>query len=386
MKLHHLPHLPDVACYVSTQLPHLPVIPLLATVSLSLQLLKIPIASATSGSLANGQILQTLGKVTLKRATGSLIQPTPGTPLYPGDELQTAQGGEIIIQCSNLTLWSLKNNQNRLNTCPPQSQDNQDAKCTQDITECPERGDELARNDPSLPYIISPRRTQILSDQPLLRWNPVSGATEYTVKVSGGGNQWQTQTSDTAIPYSGDFPLKPDIYYTLKIEADTGSLSIDENTSQLGFTPLNSHQRQQLQTAINQLNSWNLNPEAKALSLAYLYNQHNLKAKAIQTLENLIQQTTPTPATHRQLGTLYQQIGLTNLAETHYQQALKLATPDNIEEQALATLKLAHLYTALHETEKAITHLNQALSHYQTLNNSQQINQLNHQLETLTNQ
>ena len=335
--------------------------------------------------IANGQIISILGNVQLQRNHGTPIQPTTGTPLYPGDQLQTADGGEIIIQCANLTLWTIKTGQNQINRCPTETAETTDAKCTRDIAQCPDRGDQIARNDPTIPYIISPRRTLILTHQPTIRWNPVAGTTQYTLRLSGGGKEWQTQLTQPFLTYSGEIPIQPGIYYSLKIETDTGAFSFAENIPGLGFKLIDNNQQQQIQTAINQLNTWQLNSTAKALSLAYLYNKYELKAEAINTLETIIAQGDQTPALFRNLGNLYWQIGLADLAESHYQKAIQLTPPNDIEGQALATAEIATLYQALGETETAIQYLNQAISQYQTLQNSQQVNQLNQQLKVLIN-
>ncbi|HBL13211.1 MAG TPA: hypothetical protein DD379_17795, partial [Cyanobacteria bacterium UBA11162] len=358
----------------------------LTTISFTSQLLKIPIATATSNRISNGQIISILGNVQLKRSYGSVIRPTTGTPLYPGDQLQTADGGQVIIQCADLSLWTLKTGESRFNNCPNQTAETQDAQCTRDIAKCPDRGDEIAWNDPTIPYIISPRRTLILTDQPVLRWNPVPGATQYTLRLSDGANEWRTQVNEPFVIYTGEFPLKPGIYYSLKIETDTGSFSFAEDVPGLGFKRLDENQQQQVNTAINQLTTWKLDDEANALSLAYLYTQYDLKSEAIKTLETLVEQGSQTAGVFRTLGNLYWQVGLANLAESRYLQAIKLATPNDIEGQAIAAAELGTLYQALGETQKAIDYLNQAISQYKTLEDLERINELNHQLEGLSNE
>ena len=65
-------------------------------------------AIAATTSIPNGQILNISGEVQLQRQDGRNIRPTSGTPIYPGDKLQTSQNGQITIQCADLGIKSIK--------------------------------------------------------------------------------------------------------------------------------------------------------------------------------------------------------------------------------------------------------------------------------------
>lgn len=348
---------------------------ILATVSFIGQQSILSPAIATSERTANGQIIQLLGNVQVKRAYGSLIRPITGIPIYPGDELLTANGAQVVVQCTDLTVWSVPGGKNQVNPCATPSEDSQDAKCSPGLVSCPDRGGAIAWNNPAIPYLISPRRTTLLNNKPTFRWHPVANATSYKVRVRGEDVDWQTQVNDTEISYSGETPLTPGVYYLWTVETrDRGS--VEENIPGLGVRILDSQTQAQIKTAASQiLANDQLNPEAKALSLVNLYLSYDLKQNAIETLDNLVSQGNPTAAIYHQLGQLYRQVGLSQLARQHYQKSLELAANQDTDIPALVAEDLGEFYTALGEIKKAREWYNQALAHYEALGDIQRVNE-----------
>lgn len=51
---------------------------------------------------------------------------------------------------------------------------------------------------------IEPSQTTVIEDRPRIAWEPVPGATQYTVRVSGLGVSWQRSVNGTAL----DYPLQ----------------------------------------------------------------------------------------------------------------------------------------------------------------------------------
>ena len=76
---------------------------LLATIGLTAPRWKMGIALATAGRLANGQIIQIKGEVQIERSHGSILSPSPGTSLYPGDQLLTTNGAQVLVYCADGT-------------------------------------------------------------------------------------------------------------------------------------------------------------------------------------------------------------------------------------------------------------------------------------------
>ena len=170
-------------------------------------------------------------------------------------------------------------------------------------------------SDPQIPYIISPRRTWIFTTQPVLRWNPVPGATRYTAKILGPGVNWSTEVSTTQVTYPGEPPLKPGETYLLLVETDNGRSSQETlvdfgeylrrdlailyeegNLAGLGFSLFPESYTLALQETVGRLANQELSEEAGALTLANVYTRYELFNSAIETLEVLVEAGNQTTA------------------------------------------------------------------------------------------
>ncbi|MEQ9483314.1 tetratricopeptide repeat protein [Coleofasciculus sp. F4-SAH-05] len=340
-----------------------------------------PILSAlrpTSQPLANGQILQITGDVQIQR-TGRRIEPEIGTDIYPNDQLLIAKEAQIIMQCADLSIQTISPGNNLRNRCPAATEQ---SECSPGTYKCPHRGDIAAWNN-HIPYIISPRRTAIITDKPLLRWNSIPQAQHYTVTLEGEGIEWTTQVSDTQILYPGEPPLQPGGDYLLIIEADTGESSLDEPPlpGGLNFSRLDAQQAQQIRTQAAQISQQPWNPTAKALALATLYSKHQLHTQAIATLDSLIADGVESAAIYRKIGDRYfYHLALLPQAKPYYKKAIELAQPNDIEEKTHAQYHLGRIETALGNPNQAKHWFTLALQGYQTLGYSQQIQDIEHQL------
>ncbi|MFP4101723.1 tetratricopeptide repeat protein [Coleofasciculus sp.] len=330
-----------------------------------------------SQPLTNGQILQITGNVQIQRS-GRRIEPQIGTDIYPEDQLSIANASEVILQCADLSSQTLSPGNNRLNPCPAATEQ---TECTPGTYKCPHRGD-IAWNN-RIPYIITPRRTAILTDKPLLHWNGLPDANSYTVTLEGEGIEWTTQVSDTQITYPGEPPLQPGGHYLLIIEADTGESSLDEPPlpGGLNFSRLDEQQAQQIQTQATQITQQPWNQTAKALALATLYSKHHLHAQAIATLESLIADGVESAAIYRKIGDRYfYHLALPLQAKPYYTKAIELAQPNDIEEKTHAQYHLGRIEAALGNPNQAKHWFTLALQGYQTLGYTQQIEDIEQQL------
>ncbi|MDY6939703.1 MAG: hypothetical protein SWY16_18880 [Cyanobacteriota bacterium] len=274
-------------------------------------------------SAANGQIVQVEGNARLERQAQQ-IRPLPGTPIYPGDRLLASREGTLVVQCTDLTIASISTEQpNHCATASAQS-------CNRDLYECPPRGD-LASNS-GIPYPISPRRTYLLDDRPQLRWNPVVGATEYTVSLLEDGVElWRTRTPDTQLDYPGDRPLRSGPEYMLVIETDTGvsSLEVDPIPGGFGFGLLDDAVRAEVEEAIAQIEAQTLNESARHLATAFVYVERGLISEAIDILETLAANGLENAPLYSRIGQLYwDYLGLPEHALEPYCQTLELANAD----------------------------------------------------------
>lgn len=239
--------------------------------------------------------------------------------------------------------------------------------------------------DQQIPYIMSPRRTLLLSNQPKLRWNAVPGVTRYTVTLQKGDRSvWETTTRNHEVVYPGNPPLEPGAEYLLIVKADNGKSSQDETTPERGFKLLPAAEAQVLQGAVKQLNHQKVSEPTKALLRANFYIGSGLKSEAIETLEALVSRDNAEAGLYRKLGDLYWQADLTVLAENRYQAAHEVATnAQNIEEQAQAELALGKMYIKMGDRSAAIDWLTQARNSYKTLGNTQRVKELEKQLVRL---
>jgi hypothetical protein len=257
--------------------------------------------------------------------------------------------------------------------------------------------------NPNLPYLIAPRHTLLITQKPLLRWNGVPGASEYTLEVkSPKVILWQTKTQDNQILYAGP-TLEPGVPYTIIIRTNNGKNSVDETTRDgKKATHLEFRLLQPAETPkIANPNPSNL-PDI--LSLVDLYSNYTLPesllpnyqlprdyaetytlaGEAIALLESAIQKGQSTPLIHRTLGDLYWQTGLINPAETEYKKAISLANPsESIEDTTLAQEQLGQIYGVAGKKAEAHQAYLQAIEGYQTLGDQSKVKELQAQLERL---
>jgi hypothetical protein len=258
--------------------------------------------------------------------------------------------------------------------------------------------------DLSIPFLIAPRHTLLLTPKPLLRWNAVPSTSEYTLEVkSPEGTLWQTKTKDNQILYAGP-ALEPGTPYSIVIRTSSGKSSLDEltpdgknKTAHLEFRLLRPAETPTIDNA-------NPTKISDILALVDLYNDntipesllpsyqlprdyaktYTLTGEAITLLESAIQKGQSTPLIHRTLGDLYWQIGLIHPAETEYKKAISLATtPESLEDATLAQEQLGQIYWTIGKKAEASQAYLQAKEGYQALGDKSKVQEIQTQLERL---
>ncbi|NEP61934.1 MAG: tetratricopeptide repeat protein [Symploca sp. SIO2G7] len=344
----------------------------------------MPRAVAASKRVSNGQIIQINGDVQLKRSYGSVTRPKVGTRIYPQDKLMAANGAQVVVQCADLSSLSVEGaGEHRLDGCASVTKK---AQCTPGTYKCPSRPGSIALNNSSIPYIISPRRTNLLNPQPKLRWNPVPGATSYTVSIKGEGVDWKTKVSDTQIVYPGEQPLQPGGYYLLIVRADTGASSTDEPIipGGLGFSLLEATSAQQVRSQAAEIAQQPWTKQAKTLALVNLYLKYGLTFEAVEMLEDLVNGGVETAPIYNKVGELYLNfLALAPQAKTYYAQAVKLADSNDIEEQTVAQEGLGQVQARFGNQDEAIRLLTMARDGYEALGDTERVSQLEKQLRAL---
>ncbi len=342
-------------------------------------------AIAATQRIPNGQILNISGEVQLQRQDGRNIRPTIGTPIYPGDKLQTSQNGKITIQCADLGIKSIKAGENQLNSCLLAS-DKSQSECNKNLIRCPDRGDDkISWNSAPIPYIISPRRTKLLDSKPILRWNPVAGATSYklSLRENGAKLNWEMTVSGTEAVYPGEPALKPGVRYRLIVETNTGASSesaVGERDTE--FSLLDEKEVEGVKEAVGAIDKQLSNPAAKKLATAQIYLSNNLNAEAIETLESLPKAGVETAPIYRKLGELYRERSqLMPQAEIYYQKAIETAKPDENEELTEARYGLAQVYLSMRNYAEAIEYLKLSKQGYQSLGDLSMVEKIGKQLQ-----
>ena len=324
-------------------------------------------ALAASNRISNGLIIHSSGEVALERQNGRIVRPTGGTLIYPGDKLRTAQNAQLTIQCADLAIKSIAPGENQLNSCLLAKSD-----CSADLVKCPDRSpDKLTWNSAPIPYIISPRRTKLLDSKPILRWNPVAGATSYklSLRENGAKLNWEMTVSGTEAVYPGEPALKPGVRYRLIVEANTGASSesplVEEDTA---FRLLEPKQVQGVKDAVGAIDKQVPNENAQKLAIANLYLNTNLIAEAIEILENIEKTGGETPPINRALGDMYlEKLQLVPQAEVYYSKAINTAKPDDIEELTAARYGLGEVHSAMRNNLEAMKYLRMAKDGYTAL-------------------
>lgn len=229
-----------------------------------------------------------------------------------------------------------------------------------------------------IPYLITPRKTAVLSSTPSFQWNAVATASSYTVTLWGpDGILWETIARTNRIDYPAFPPLEPGTNYalTVKTEHQQGNngpvavASTDEGVPGLGFSVLTETDTVQLARQLEAIAS-DLDPVVAGLERARIYREYALMGEAIRLLESLRVDAPDSIECHRLLGELYLQISLNRRARSMFTRSRSLATEaGDLAEQADASVFLAHIALSDRDSETAIQLLTEAQTLYSTVNN-----------------
>ncbi|MGK7895357.1 MAG: tetratricopeptide repeat protein [Xenococcus sp. (in: cyanobacteria)] len=256
------------------------------------------------------EIIQLTGDVKLKRTGETKFQTANFLDsLNYEDEFQVGANSWLVIRCRNTDKPKIEQpGKYKVSNYCPQGEateilDNNNTfrPPTEDLSQTP--------------YIISPRNSSVFPESITIKWNRVSEATNYTVKI---GN-WHIETTDTKVIYTGNF-LNPGFYF-ISVEADNGKFS-----SNVGFTVIDQKQAQFIREAAEKIKQEGLSTEVEAFILASFYRSNDLKMSAIEILEDLLQSGSQTKNVYLLLADIYKQVGLETEAYDLAQKALELGS------------------------------------------------------------
>ncbi|MEH2033524.1 MAG: tetratricopeptide repeat protein [Nostoc sp.] len=378
--------------------------PKFTVLALALAIITLPLSAIAQ--TARIQSIAGKGKVRVQREKRTDWLPVrPATELYQGDQIFPDIGVRVDLQCPGVSnpvvvragvvsgMGSLC-----INWANAESRGSQAAET-------------LGGVDASIPYLITPRHALLLSATPLLRWNPVSGVTEYSVEVTGiKGLMWKTKTKANQVIYAGK-PLEGGLPYSLIVRTNTGKSSqediapnSEQKASNLEFVILRQSEASLVKAQVAKISPIPWSNEASALSLASFYGNYvlpesvisayklpantyktySLTGEAIALLESLIQQGKQYPLIYRNLGDLYWQIGLVHLAQANYLKAIdSVQGLEDIEDWTLAQYSLGQIYAAINYPKQALEHYSQARVGYIFLGDSGRADVLQRRIERL---
>ncbi len=246
----------------------------------------------------------------------------PGVLLNTLDKLRLSKNASAKVMCNNLFVWEI-DSQGEF----PVSKGCPSTK-TPVFRKNTSTDDTRAANNSNIPYLISPRNSAILKEKPTLRWNSVSGATSYRLQIFSVGQEfnWTKKVNEPTVVYSGDKTMPPGIY-KVNITANNGASTKGKDDS-VTFIVSDKKDISKVNGYVEKLQKMSLSNTSKTLALAHLYRSYDFNAKAIELLEKLVKDGNQTTAVHQLLGSIYQQIGLNELAKERYLKAMELASAE----------------------------------------------------------
>ena len=321
------------------------------------------------------------GQVKLKRQQWQIYQPARvGTPLRDADRLLLAKGAKARVICQNLTMWKVPDGKESIVSqgCRPVSNPR--------LVE--PRGDTAnprAINSPRIPYLITPRNTELLPTESLtLRWNRVEGAKNYRVILVGPPDvNWNKETKENqVVVYLAEQPLKPGNRYWFNVKTDRNATSESEGV--FGFSILSEKAAQEISGAVAEIKQKQLSREAEALALAHLYQSKEVYNEAIALLNAAIKDGIESTAIYQLLGKVYQQIGLNRLAREQYLKGSELAKPEeNLEGLAITQGGLAITTAIVGNEDEARDYFKKAKAAYQELGDEEAVRNLEEVLSNI---
>ena len=337
-----------------------------------------PARPANAGGAESSLIIGVQGDAAVKRVGWRDYAPVIfGAPLRRGDLLRLGAAGHATIACADLKLATIESGVSGYpcQTAPRAPLVYEGSLLT------PTRGDSGSGDTP---FVISPRKTKLLSPRPLLRWQSIPGANTY--KIGLQGTNWATEVAGASeIAYPANAPaLQPGVTYRLVVSAGDRSSNAEPGAG-LGFTLLSADQTKTVEAGEAKIRAMGLAETPTALLIANLYATNGLLSEAIEMLET--RRDSQEPAVLRLLGDLYVGVGLNRLAEERYVAALsRSAALNDVEGQAQTHLVLGRIYDAMGNAVEARRHLADALQLYEQLGDVKNAAEAQAQLNALPKQ
>jgi hypothetical protein len=174
------------------------------------------------------------------------------------------------------------------------------------------------------PFLMSPRRTAVLTDRPAFAWREVAGARRYRVTVSSAeqGELWKQEVEGLTLDWPSDAPPIPgagDFLWEVEALGEAGPLRRESSV----FQALAPAQVATIRGNLERIRETAGGPgsaAARFLAASYLSGL-GLYQDAVEHFGALSRLSPTSPAPHDALGDLYTKVGLMDLAAAEYQRA-----------------------------------------------------------------
>ena len=220
--------------------------------------------------------------------------------------------------------------------------------------------------DERFPRILGPRHTRLLARRPQLSWTSIRDVSSYEVSITSeaGDVVWSGEVNakpgepEQTMPFPPGITLHENVDYRIVVKAG-GRSSEEDDDPNLSFSLL--PETQEVTKAAKEIQELPADEQTKAFLVASLFNAHDLKYEAIQTLKRL-PKADEASENVRLIADLYLGMGLVRQAERQYLRLVSspLKEQDSNEGQVLANTALGQIYESLGNEAKSKQYYNAA--------------------------
>jgi|GEM_PF-1254787 len=322
-------------------------------------------------------LVEAEGDVWLRRVGWTEFLPAGfGIAVQPGDLLRIPEGTVVSVFCGNETLWDAGPktlpDDGLEHTAPCQT--GRPPRPWSDVAAL--RGEQGGQ----IPYVLRPRNTALISNQPQLQWHPLPGVNSYTVTLisDDGKERLPVEVGDEQVEWPADWPpLEARATYVLVVEGG-GALS-DEGNEQhagLGFWLLSDADAEVVSELESRLRAQPITPTGTALLVAELYLSHQLRAEATELLEGLATSSGVAPV-WLALGQTYLEAGLPSETISALDEAVAVAQATGQQDvEAAARVGLALVARLQDDAATADAHLRAARLLYEQVGDQDGLEQV----------
>ncbi|MBI9045076.1 MAG: tetratricopeptide repeat protein [Anaerolineaceae bacterium] len=333
--------------------------------------------TAVSQTVISNFLVKADGNVLLRRAGWNGFFPINfGTTLKPGDLLVVEKGGAASIFCGDSNTWNEDSfdldADGEQHGIPCQS--GHPPRPWPDVTAL--RGEE----NPNIPYVIYPKNSALLSNTPALKWHVLEGIDEYTLSIisDDGADRQEISVQGEKSSWPQEWPpMESNATYALIVEG--GGKRSDEGNdihSGVGFWLLDENTADLISSQVNMLHGTTDSESVKNFLVAQIYINNQLRAEAVQSLEEISNEVEGS-SVWVMLGRTLLEIDCFEEAASSFQSALEIAnTAGELEIQALAEYGIGLAFQFEKEEELAKSHFEKAREIFEEIGDKEHIKEI----------